>query len=598
MTHRLAFQLARYRPGWLMAAIATWTLSFCLPLITGMLMRMVFDTLTGAVAAPIAVWGLIVLLALVAVADPMLLAAWIWIHTTFETVLEIMVRSNVVDGILESVGTKRSPGQSPSAGALVSHVRDDVPALADLVNEWYRLSGEGIFALIALAVMMRTDPMIALCSFLPLAGIVALIHQLRTRLAAAWGVARETTSQVVSFIGELFGAVQALKVGGAEGHALTRLSALNDARRSAHIRYSFVNNLLDAISNSVVIGSRGLVLILAASAMHQGRFTIGDFALFVTYLDWMLMLPRRIGRLLAQTKQTTVAVDRLATLGLQTAPRQLVAHRPIYLRGGLPPVPWNIKTASDRLDVLEVAHLTYEYPTSNAGIRDLTFAITRGSFTVITGPIGAGKTTLLEVLQGLRPMDHGTIQWNGVLVAEPAAFFVPPRSAYTPQVPRLFSETIRENILLGLPDSHVDIDAAIHMSVFEEDVASFSQGTNTPIGVRGVRLSGGQIQRLAAARMFVRQPELLIVDDCSSALDVETERTLWARMAALNQAGTTCIVVSHRQAVLQRADDILLLDRGAIQARGSLTRLLATSEAMQQWWAHILDAGPGQADRA
>jgi ATP-binding cassette, subfamily B, bacterial len=243
---------------------------------------------------------------------------------------------------------------------------------------------------------------------------------------------------------------------------------------------------------------------------------------------------------------------------------------------------------------LEVAHLTYQYPASDGGIYDLSFAIPRGSFTVITGPIGAGKTTLLEVLQGLRPMHHGVIQWNGMVVADPARFFVPPRSAYTPQVPRLFSETVRENILLGLPEQQVDLAGAMRTSVFDEESARFSLGLDTPIGMRGVRLSGGQIQRLAAARMVVRQPELLIVDDLSSALDVETERTLWARMAALHQAGTTILAVSHRQGVLRRADRVFLLEQGTMRASGPLTMLLSNSADMRQWWAHILGEQAGQ----
>src|SRR5207248_4098715 len=102
----------------------------------------------------------------------------------------------------------------------------------------------------------------------------------------------------------------------------------------------------------------------------------------------------------------------------------------------------------------------------------------------------------------------------------------PPRSAYTPQVPRLFSETLRDNILMGLPTNHADLDAAMHLAVMERDIESMDLGLDTVVGPRGVRLSGGQVQRAAAARMLVRDPELLVFDDLSSALDVETEQIL------------------------------------------------------------------------
>ena len=144
------------------------------------------------------------------------------------------------------------------------------------------------------------------------------------------------------------------------------------------------------------------------------------------------------------------------------------------------------------------------------------------------------------------------ILWNGQPVPDASAFFRPPRAAYTAQVPRLFSE-LRDNILLGLPEE-VDLAGAIHSSVLEPDVARLEKGLDTLVGPRGVRLSGGQIQRSAAARMFVRDPELLVFDDLSSALDVETEQLLWQRLderRAVASGGLTCLVVSHRRPALR-----------------------------------------------
>lgn len=150
----------------------------------------------------------------------------------------------------------------------------------------------------------------------------------------------------------------------------------------------------------------------------------------------------------------------------------------------------------------------------------------------------------------------------------------------------LLSGSRRENILLGWPDEPERLACALQSAVLDADGAGFPAGLETMIGARGVKLSGGQIQRTAAARMFVRSgpqgAELLIFDDLSSALDVETELMLWQRVFTLQ---TTCLVVSHRRPLLERADQILVMENGRITARGTFAELRKTNLEMQKLFA-------------
>jgi ATP-binding cassette subfamily B protein len=581
-TTRVALRLARNEPVAYATTWVGWLTFFATPLLTGLLVKSVLDRVGAGSTA--GVWTL--LAAVVGIET----VRWTWLvaiavqwHGCWVG-WQTVPRVNLLRSLVGDPGP--AAGRLPAApGEAVSRFRDDVQDLAMVLDVWLDLSGSVVTATVAVAVLVTIDPVAAAAVVVPVGLAAAGSAWLGPRLRVWRREAREATARVTGFIGDTFGAVLAVQAGGAEGAVRRRFARLNAQRAHVGRRDQVGSELVRSLGYGTGEIAAGVALVVVAAAFRGDRLSVGDVGLFAAYAILIADLPKWVGRYIVYSRQADVSVDRLAALLPRPDRGAVVARVPTYLRHGPPPLLPTPATAEQgamgpeavrargpeavpagpphhrhRLVELRAEGLTVRHPGSGRGIEDVDLVVRRGELVVVTGQVGAGKTTLLRALLGLVGRDAGTVTWNGTPVPDPSTVMVPPRAAYLPQVPRLFSEPLADTVLLGLaPDG---LDHALWLTCLDEDLTWMPDGHATLIGPRGLRLSGGQVQRAGAARALVRRPELLVVDDLSSALDVETEARLWDRVT-VGGLGTT-LLVSHRPHVLERADRVVVLRGGRV----------------------------------
>ncbi|HZX53336.1 MAG TPA: ABC transporter ATP-binding protein [Ilumatobacteraceae bacterium] len=556
---RLAWRVSQHEPRSFWSGYLLFVMFFTFPVLSGWLLGRGFSALSTGDNSRVYWIGVALALCEVARMSTIHMGALMWTRAWVH--MQSLLRANLLAAQVASGGPEAGQPVG-SAGEALTHFRDDVEDVTMFVDGFVDISAGIVFTVLAGLVLGSIDSSAALMLLIPLIGVAVATRTLDGRIKRYRAADRVAASSVSGLLGDVMAAATTIKVNNAIEPTIAHLQRLVDERRQTAVRDRVLDESVWAFSQGAADVGLGLVLLSAAGAMAAGKFSVGELAIFTAYLGWLSFLPRMVGRMLARRKQVAVAFDRM---------RVLVADAQVHNTVNARDLPIGIRQQRERpepfrptrvpLERLEVRGLSALYPTGS-GVRDVSFSMSRGSFVVLTGAIGSGKSTLLRALLGLAHQAElsGDVVWNGSTLTDRAAFLIPPNAAFLPQVPQLISDSVADNIALGTIDEQ-QLIRALELAAVLDDIREMPEGTQTMIGPRGLRLSGGQRQRVATARALVQSPELVVLDDLSSALDVETELQLWSNLSA---AGITVLAVSHRAIALDRADEVLRLEHGRL----------------------------------
>ncbi len=360
-----------------------------------------------------------------------------------------------------------------------------------------------------------------------------------------------------------------------EEHEATRfdkaLRAYENAAVKSQTTLSMLNIGQGLIITSGVIG----VMLLAGFGVQRGAMTVGDFVLVNSYLIQLYAPLNVLGVVYRNIKQSLTDLEAMFRL-LGVAPE--VKDKP-----QAPPV-------EVKLGEIVFDHVSFRYDERRPILKDVSFRVAPGETVAIVGPSGAGKSTIARLLFRFYDVADGAIRIDGQDLREVSQESLRRSIGVVPQDTVLFNDTIRYNIAYGRPGAgQEEIEEAARLARIHDFVSRLPDGYGTSVGERGLKLSGGEKQRVSIARVILKNPRILIFDEATSALDTRTEREI---QASLDEVAKTCttLVIAHRLSTVVDADEILVLDEGRIAERGTHRGLLAQNGIYTQMWQRQQEA--------
>ncbi|WP_339630993.1 ABC transporter ATP-binding protein [Bizionia echini] len=446
-------------------------------------------------------------------------------------------------------------------GDLMNRISEDVNSVRMYAGPaiMYSINTITLFV-IAIFFMYRQAPTLTLYTIIPLPILSVIIYKLSKTIHKRSTIVQQYLSKLSSFTQETFSGIAIIKSYGMEQQSALNFDELATESREKQLDLVRINAfffpmmiLLIGLSNLIVIYVGGLQYI-------SGEISLGVITKFIIYVN-MLTWPVATVGWVTSIVQTAEASQNRINEFLKISPE-------IQNKATLP---------SDIKGAITFKNVSFTYDDTNIqALKDVSFTLKGGETLAVIGKTGSGKSTILDLIGRLYDIDSGELLIDGQPIDQVNLDDLRDAIGYVPQDAFLFSDTINNNIKFGKEDATDQqvIQAAKHAQV-HKNIIGFSKGYETVLGERGITLSGGQKQRVSIARAIIKDPQILLFDDCLSAVDTETEEKILNNLKKLT-AGKTTIIVSHRISAAKNADKIIILDAGKIVQAGTHETLIET----------------------
>ena len=464
--------------------------------------------------------------------------------------------------------------ESRQTGNLMSVLSADVAQLEDIISDastsMIRIT---ITFSTAFIIMFWMSPKLALILFAPLVIIVPMVIWFSTRVQRKYRKQRESTGGIVAILENVLTGVTVVQAYNAKEFESDRIGRQSGDYRDAAIQAAFIRNRFIPGIYVVAGISFGLLTSAGGWVMESGEITVGQFVTFLLISTRMTMPMFILGMLLNQLQKGEASSKRVfALIDLEPS---------IFDREGAVPLEGPIES-------LSFDNVSFAYPTSDTNaLNGISLSASSGDFLGVMGHTGAGKSTILKLIERFYEPLGGSVLINGRDINDYQIESIRERIGFVSQDPFLFFGTIGENVAYARNSDNDQIISALEAAGATEFVSSLTDGLDTMVGDRGVMLSGGQRARISLARALLKDPDILILDEASAALDAETEKRIQESLFGNSNVSKKriTIAVAHRLATIRNADEIVAMVDGAIVERGTHSNLIANENVYASQWS-------------